>query len=86
MELRLTNIKFSEATVARRRKALGLKGSAATTKATPDAVKRQLVLDQMAKDPTGMQGPRTIKEGIAHDTGESVSRYVTSIFTGRCRI
>jgi hypothetical protein len=30
----------------------------------------------MAKDPTNMQGPRTIKEGIAHDTGEHISRYV----------
>jgi hypothetical protein len=61
--------------VARRRKAIGLKGSHATTKALPDAVKRQYVLDQMAKDPTGMQGPRIIKEGIAHDTGEILSRY-----------
>jgi hypothetical protein len=64
--------------VARRRGALGLKGSAATTRTLPDAVKRQYILDQMAKDPTGMQGPRTVKEGIAHDTGENISRYVIS--------
>ena len=59
-------------------------GSAATTKSLPDAMKRQFVLDQMAKDPTGMvvggskslpslrQGPRIIK---VHDTGEMISRY-----------
>ena len=46
----------------------------------PDAVKRQYVLDQMAKDPTGIQGPRTIKEGIAHDTGENITRYMMLLY------
>ena len=35
-------------------------------KCMPDTVKRQYVLDQMAKDPTGKQGPHTIKEMIAN--------------------
>jgi hypothetical protein len=33
----------------------------------------------MVKDPINMQGPCIIKEGIAHDTGENISWYVTNI-------
>jgi hypothetical protein len=40
-----------------------------------------MVLDQMAKDPTRMQGPRTVKEGIAYDTGEQITRCVPDIMT-----
>ena len=73
-------ILHSTATITRRKRKLGLKGCSATTKSIPDVVKRQMVLDQMAKDPTGMQGPRTVKEGIAHDTGEKITRYLKIFF------
>ena len=62
--------------MTRRKQKLGLKGSGATTKVLPESVKRQLLLKQMAKDPTGKQGPRTIKEGIAHDKGVHIMRYI----------
>jgi len=39
-----------------------------------ETIKRQLVLDQMAQDPTSGRGPRTIKEGIAFDTGIHLTR------------
>jgi hypothetical protein len=52
---------------------LELKGSSTTTKSIPDVIKRQLILDQMAKDPIGMQGPHTVKEGIAYDTRENIT-------------
>jgi hypothetical protein len=35
-----------------------------------------MVLDQIAKDLTAVQGPRTMKEGIVHDTGEMITQYV----------
>jgi hypothetical protein len=62
--------------VAHRRKALGLQGSTVATRETPDVMKRQLVLDQMAKDPTSRQGPQTVREGIAFDTGIKLTRCV----------
>jgi hypothetical protein len=68
---------YSEATVTRRKRDLGLKGSGAMTKVLSDTVKRQMLLKQMAKDPTGKQGPRTIKEGIARDEGVQITRYVS---------
>ena len=66
--------------ITRHKHKLGLKGSSATTKSIPDVVKWQMVLDKMAKDPTGMQGPRTVKEGIAHDMGEKITRYLKIFF------
>ena len=69
----------STATITWRKKKLGLKGSSITTKSIPDIVKRQMVLDQMAKDPTRMQGPWTVKEGIAHDMGEQITWCVPDI-------
>lgn len=60
--------------MTRRKRKLGLKGSGASTKALPEAVKRQMVLKQLAKDPTGKQGPRTIKEAIARDEGVHITR------------
>ena len=60
--------------MTRRKRQLGLKGSGATTKELPETIKRQLLLNQMAKDPTGKQGPRTIKEGIACDEGIHITR------------
>jgi uncharacterized membrane protein len=70
----------SPATITRRKCKLDLKGSSATTKSIPDVVKRQLVVDQMAKDPTRMQGPRIVKEGIMFDTGQNISRHVAEIY------
>ncbi|KAH7904483.1 hypothetical protein BJ138DRAFT_1019103 [Hygrophoropsis aurantiaca] len=71
-------ITMSPATVARRNKLLDLKGSSATTRSLPTTVKRQLVLDQLEKDPLNRQGPRTVREGIATATGQILTRqYVT---------
>ena len=69
----------SEATVARRRKALGLLGSKCATRDTSDIVKRQLVLDQLAKDPNGRKGPRLIRESIVFDTGIPLTLWVTVV-------
>lgn len=65
---------YSEATVARRRKNLGLLGSRSATRDTSDLLKRQLVLDQLAKDPSGRKGPRLIRESIVFDTGIPLTR------------
>lgn len=67
-----------EASVAKRLKALGLTGSGATTKRLPADVKRQLILDQMAQDPAGRQGPSTIKEAVAWNTGIHLTRWAHS--------
>ncbi|KAF8219146.1 hypothetical protein L208DRAFT_1342933, partial [Tricholoma matsutake] len=63
------NIHMSATTVAHRRGQYGLKGSGWTTKELPLPVKRQLVLDKMAKDPTSRKGPKTIIEGIGLTQG-----------------
>ena len=65
---------FSQATVARRREELGLKGSGAITKALPLEVRRQLILDQLSKDPTSQSGPSTIQANIHLDTGIKLTR------------
>lgn len=65
---------YSSATVARRRKALGLMGSRTTTRETPETVRRQMVFDQMTKDPSRMRGPRTNVENILADTGLRFTR------------
>jgi len=70
----------SAATITRCKQKLGLKGSSVTMKSIPDIVKRQMVLDQMAKDPTRMQGPRTVKKGIAYNTGEQITWCVPDIY------
>lgn len=58
---------------------LQLHGSRTTSHTLADTVKRQLVLDQMAKDPGRRQGPDLIKEGIAFDRGIHLSRdYITA--------
>ena len=44
----------------------------------PDDQKRQLILDQMAKDPAGGCGPSLIKEAIAHETGIHLTRFVVN--------
>lgn len=67
----------STTTVARRRAKYGLMGSGRTTKELPLPVKRQLVLDEMAKDPTSRKGPKTIIEGIGLTKGVHLTRYDT---------
>ncbi|TFK78072.1 hypothetical protein K466DRAFT_507789, partial [Polyporus arcularius HHB13444] len=67
-------ISIGTATITRRRKLLGLKGSGATTRALPETEKRQLILDQMAKHPTRGLGPRRMKEAIALDSGVQLTR------------
>jgi len=54
-------------------KAYSLLGSSATTQAMPLPKKRQLVLDQLAKDPTSRQGPKMIGEGIVFNKGVHLS-------------
>ncbi|KAF9004997.1 hypothetical protein BDQ17DRAFT_1408386 [Cyathus striatus] len=72
-------LKVSPATVVRRRKAMGLNAGGLTTKYTPELVKRQAVLDAMAADPAGNQGPRTMREDIARKNGLILTRdYVTA--------
>ncbi|KAF8589589.1 hypothetical protein K439DRAFT_1332114 [Ramaria rubella] len=46
------NITISPVSVVRCRAHIGLKASKRTTQEIPDVVKRQLVLDEMTKDPT----------------------------------
>lgn len=65
---------LSESTIVRRKKKLGLRASRLTTLELSYDVKRQLVLDQMAKDPKGLIGPRTVKQGIFKDTGVQLTR------------
>ena len=69
-----THYHASPATVTRRKKDLQLKGSGVTTKELAETIKRQLILDQMAKDPTSGWGPRLVKERIAFDTGIHLTR------------
>ena len=64
----------STVTVTRRKAKLGLKGSGVTTEMLLETAKRQMLLKQMAKDPTGKQGPRTMKENIALDEGVHLTR------------
>lgn len=64
----------SARTVARHRKTYGLRGSGATTQEMPLPEKRQLVLDELAKDPLGRKGPGAIKEAISLNTGIQLTR------------
>ena len=59
---------------------LGLKDSGSTTKGLSDTVKRQMLLKQMVKDPTGKQGPCMIKEGIACGEGVHITQYKSTDF------
>ncbi|GJJ07921.1 hypothetical protein Clacol_002127 [Clathrus columnatus] len=62
-------ITMSEVTVARRRKQPNPYASGRTTQFLSGTTKRQLVLDQLAADPTNRQGPKIIREAIANSTG-----------------
>lgn len=69
-----TEVMSSEASVARRWKTLGCTAAGKTTKAMPESDKRQLVLDQLEKDPSNRKGPKSIKKAIAFDTGVHLTR------------
>jgi hypothetical protein len=65
---------YSAATVKRRRKALGLKGSRAKEKSMPLTECEGLVLQQLDQDPSNRQGVRTIMHKVAHNSGVHLSR------------
>ncbi|KAJ3517592.1 hypothetical protein NLJ89_g415 [Agrocybe chaxingu] len=67
-------ITLSESSISRRKRKLGLRASHITTQELSESVKIQLILDQMAKDPSGKLGPRMIKQGIFKDTGVQLTR------------
>ena len=64
----------SARTVVCHHKDYGLLGSGAMTWAMPLPEKHQLVLNQLAKDPTNRQGPKTIGEGIVFNKVVHLSR------------
>ncbi|KZP06766.1 hypothetical protein FIBSPDRAFT_914630 [Athelia psychrophila] len=75
----IPSITMSPPTVAQRMRGLGLSASGATTKMLPETVKRQLVLDEMGKDPLAKLGPRTVKDNIRDETGIHLTRdYITA--------
>lgn len=65
---------LSIATIKRRRSALGLHGSRSKKNNLPLDEKRQLVLDQLEKDPTKKRGLANIKARIAFDNGIHLTR------------
>ena len=72
---------YSEATVTWQKRKLELKGSGTTTNELSNTFKRQVLLKQMVRDPTGKQGPRMIKEGIARDEGLQIMQYKSTNLT-----
>ena len=76
----IIKILFSESTISRRKRKLGLRASHLTTLELDSAVKRQLILDQMAKDPKGRLGARMVKRGILRDKGIHLTRCVQKNF------
>ena len=56
--------------------------SGQTTKILSETYKRQLVLDQLAKDPLMRKAPDTIKENIRMETGYDLTRYVLILMPG----
>ena len=76
----------SESSISRRKRKLGLKASHLTTLELDVNVKRQLILDQMAKDPKGRLGARMVKQGILRDTGIHLTRCVRGNSKHQCFI
>ena len=74
---KIQNSIYSGTSITRRKRKLGLKASRFTTLELNVSVKRQLILDQMVKDPKGRLGARTVKQGILRDTGIHLTRCVT---------
>ena len=65
---------FSDSTVKRRRKELGLYGSKATMKTIDPSLAEQLVIKAMDKDPAKRSGVRTIHQKIAFEEKIHLSR------------
>ncbi|KIJ55445.1 hypothetical protein M422DRAFT_127950, partial [Sphaerobolus stellatus SS14] len=63
-----------ERTISQRRQTFGLLSSGQTTKLLSDTLKKQLVLDQLTKDPLMRKGPDTIKEAIRQETGYDLTQ------------
>ncbi|TFK58765.1 hypothetical protein BDN72DRAFT_966259 [Pluteus cervinus] len=68
------DIQMSQASVARRLKDLELYAAGITTRRLPESTKRQLVLDQLGKDPVSSRGPKAVKEAITRNTGIHLTR------------
>ncbi|KZP07458.1 hypothetical protein FIBSPDRAFT_762875 [Athelia psychrophila] len=68
------SIIMSSTSVGQRLRMLGLFASGATMKGLPETAKRQLVLDEIGKDPLGKLGPRTVKDNIRDETGIHLMR------------
>ncbi|KIJ36436.1 hypothetical protein M422DRAFT_179437 [Sphaerobolus stellatus SS14] len=68
------NITMSPTTVARHLRRFNLRSSALTTRTLPESVRRQLILDELDKDPRSQKGPATIKDSIREATGTHLSR------------
>ncbi|KIJ43461.1 hypothetical protein M422DRAFT_240130 [Sphaerobolus stellatus SS14] len=80
MLLKEHNIEMRPRTVSRRKKDYGLLNSHKTTTTLPETFKRQLVVDQLERDPGRRQGPTLIKEGIRMRTGLDLTRkYVKNL-------
>ncbi|KDR84444.1 hypothetical protein GALMADRAFT_713578 [Galerina marginata CBS 339.88] len=67
-------VTLGHTSISRRRKKLGLWASRLTTADLSESAKRQLILDQMAKDPTGKFGATSVKQRIFQDTGLHLTR------------
>ena len=70
----------SASSVTRHKKHWGIKGSHVTTETMPELEKRQLVIDEMAKDPNGKRGPRTIKECLSLDQSIHLTRSILLLY------
>ncbi|KAF9554879.1 hypothetical protein CPC08DRAFT_643686 [Agrocybe pediades] len=73
-------ITLSEGSVHRRRKLHGLHASRTTMKQLDEETKRELILEQLRKDPTGKVGPRVIKIRIFQDRGIHLTRCLICSF------
>lgn len=81
--LALTTIPFlfySEGSVYRRRKIFGLHASRVTTKELDEALKQELILEQIRKDGTGKIGARTVKIRIFQERGIHLTRCAACYF------
>ncbi|KIJ34012.1 hypothetical protein M422DRAFT_263968 [Sphaerobolus stellatus SS14] len=74
MLLKEHNIEMHPQTVSCRKKDYGLLNSHKTTTTLPETFKKQLVVDQLERDPGCCQGPTLIKEGIRMRTGVDLTR------------
>ncbi|KAE9390115.1 hypothetical protein BT96DRAFT_959865 [Gymnopus androsaceus JB14] len=65
---------LSASSVTRHKRHWNIKGSRVTTAIMEELDKRQLVFDEMAKDPNAKRGPKTVKENIALISGVHLTR------------